>query len=107
MKIFKKLFHFFKKEKPETYPKEFAIVVYNETALRTGISDLSNKIVLRYRYNPKTDKIEIYRTYGYSDSFVYNLKTKLKIPIYDQTEKEIKFPVFEEILLDEVAYDKG
>lgn len=97
----------FKKEEEMNYPNEFCIVTYNEMALRNGVEDFANKLIIRYRHNYRTGKIEVYRVYGYSESLLYNLRKKLKIPIYDKTEKEIKMPVYEEVNLDEVSYKKG
>lgn len=104
-KVLSKIFG--KKEEAITYPPEYGIIVYNQAALRNGLEDTPNKLIIRYRYNYRTDKIDIYRVYGYSDSLLHNLKEKLKIPIYDGTKKEIKFPVYEEINLSEVSYLKG
>lgn len=95
----------FKEEKPQ-YPPEFAIVIFNKTAINNGIEDNPNKLIVRYKYNEKVEKLEPFRVYGYSDSLFQALKHKLKIPIYDATTKEIKFPIFSEINLDEIRYIK-
>ena len=105
MKMFKWLFG--KKKKELDFPEEFVIITYNKMALRNGIEDFHNKIIERYKYNYRTGKVELYRTYGYSESMVYNLRHKLKIPIHDKTEKEIKYPLHSEIMLDDVSYNKG
>jgi|GEM_PF-2304210 hypothetical protein len=94
------------KENKQQYPPEFAIVIYNKTAINNGVEDNPNKLIVRYKYNEKVEKLEPFRVYGYSDSLFQTLKHKLKIPIYDQTLKEIKFPIFSEINLDEIRYIK-
>ena len=96
-----------RKEVKLEYPSEFCIITLNDIAHRNGINDLSNKLIIRYKYNYKTRKIEVYRTYGYSDSLLYGLRNKLKLPIYDETDKEEQYPLYEEIDLSEVIYDKG
>ena len=97
---------FRKKEEKVVFPREYCIVTYNQSALRNGIEDLPNKIIIRYKYNEKTERLEVYRMYGYSDSLLNNFKKKLKIPVHDQTEKPIKFPIYSEINLSEVSYLK-
>ena len=96
-----------KKEVKLDYPPEFAVIKYTDNALRNGIEDYSNKIIVRYKYNYRIGKISVYKTYGYSESTVYNLRNKFKIPIYDETELEEPYPIYEELNLNEVSYDKG
>ena len=95
----------FKKEE-EKYPPEFGIVIYNKNAVNNGIEDNPNKLIVRYKYNEKSERLEVYRVYGYSDSLFHTLKYKQKIPMYDQTKQEIKFPIYSEIKLDELKYIK-
>lgn len=87
-------------------PPEYCEISWNDMALSNGIEDISNKLIIRYRYNYKTEKIEPFRVYGYSDSLIHNLKTKLRIPVYDMTTKQTEFPIIDEINLNEVNYIK-
>lgn len=96
---------FFKPEE-DKYPPEFALVVYNKNAVNNGVEDNPNKLIIRYKYNEKIERLVPCRVYGYSDSLFHALKYKLKIPIFDQTTKEIKFPIYSEIKLDEIRYIK-
>src|SRR3990167_7628208 len=82
-----------KKEKLE-YPYEFAEVVFNDSALNNGIGDYSNKLILRYKYNSRIGRLEVYRVYGYSDSLVKIFREKLKIPVYDTTTEETQYPIY-------------
>lgn len=104
--MFEFLKFWIKKEKL-AYPAEFCIITYNEMAIRNGIEDQPNKLIVRYRLNYRNGKLDVYRVYGYSDSLLFNLRNKLKIPVHDGTIKEIKYPVYQEIMLDEVSYKKG
>ena len=96
----------FKEKEELKYPYEFAEVVFNELAKSQGLDDYPNKLIKRYKYNEKTKKLELFRTYGYSDSLVYSFREKLKIPIYDSTTEEEQFPTHLEINLDEIRYAK-
>lgn len=97
----------FKKEERLEYPYEYCIVTYNQSALRNGVEDLPNKIIIRYKYDKRVGRIAIARVYPYSDSLLHNIRLKLKIPVFDQTEKEINFPIYDDVNLDEVSYIKG
>lgn len=104
MGIFRFLFG---KKKKVGFPTEYCLVTFNDIALRNGIEDNANKIIIRYRYNFKIEKMEVYRVYGYSDSMLAGLKNTLKIPFYDRTLTPIKFPIYNELRLDEVSYKKA
>ena len=94
------------KKESEKYPPEFGIVIYNKNAVNNGIEDNANKLIVRYKYNKKIDRLEVFQVKGYSDSLFHTLKYKLKIPMHDSTIKEIKFPIYSEIKLDELRYIK-
>lgn len=100
-------FGIFFKEKKLEYPPEFFIVNYSESSLKSGIEDNQNKVIIRYRTNFRTGRIEPFKYYGYSDSIIYKLRNVLKIPGYDNTDKEIKFPIYDEINLNEISYEAG
>ena len=95
-----------KKKKEPEYPYEFAEVIFNDLAKSQGLDDYPNKLIKRYRYNEKIRRLELYRTYGYSDSLVHAFRKKLKIPVYDSTTEEEQFPTHLEINLDEIRYVK-
>ena len=94
----------FKKDEKLSYPSVWGIIAYNEGAIRNGIEDNQNKIILIYKMDYRIEKFKLSKTYGYSDSLLYNLRYKLKIPIYDATEKGIHFPIYGELSLDEINY---
>jgi hypothetical protein len=98
---------FGRKKAKQNYPPEFAVITLSDTAKRNGIDDLQNKLIIRYKHNYRTDRIEIYRVYGYSDSLIFNLRNKLKIPVYDETIREEQYPTYGDVDLSEVEYDKG
>ena len=105
--MFNFLKNLFGKKEEYSYPDDFIVITYNDVSIRNGIEDFQNKRVIRYKYNKKTGKIEEFKNYKYSDSLIYNLRRIMKIPVHDKTEKEIKYPVYGDILLDEVSYKKG
>ena len=97
----------FREEEKLSYPEEFGIIVLNDISLSNGINDSPNKLILRYKVNPLTGLLSLYRTYGYSDSLLHSFRHILKIPFYDQTKEEKKFNIYGEINLNEVMYNKG
>ena len=81
------------------FPSDFAIVDYSPTALEHGISDDINKVIIRY----SVDRLgnQSIKKFPYTPERVYSLKNTARIPIFDKTESEQRFPIFNKILPSE------
>lgn len=97
----------FGKKKVQPIYDEYCLITYNDIALRNGIEDLSNKLIIRYKYDYRTDTMKLKNVWGYSDSLVYNIRKVLKIPILDRTQRETIHAIYSDINLDEILYKKG
>ena len=91
----------FGKEKLK-YPNDFFIVDYSPLAQEYGFKDNKNKLIFRYFMN-NYGNIEL-KKYRYSEERVMALNEIHKIPGYDKTKKEVRFPVFSRILPGEVRF---
>jgi len=93
----------FKKKKPELdYPSDFAIVDLSSVALELGLKDDFNKVIIRYFYNSFGFLTQ--KKYPYSQARIKALRTVYKIPVFDKTEVDAKFPVFAKLLPSEIKY---
>jgi len=106
MKIKNILTNLFKKKEEIYYPPEFALIDFSKSALGDNIIDEQNKIIYHYKYDILLDKF-ILKKYKYSKARFFALKEIRKIPVYDKTKFEIRFPVFARILPSEVEYSQG
>jgi hypothetical protein len=87
------------------YPQDFAIVDFTKIALRLGVKDDSNKIIYRYSLNRFGNYY--LRKYRYSEERVHLLKEIHKVPIFDKTKKDIRFPVYSRILPGEIIFTQS
>lgn len=92
----------FKRKKESYYPDDFAIIKFTESAFESGVRENSNKIIERHFYDWLGNQRK--KIYRYSPERVYSLQEVLKIPIYDKTEEELKFPVIGRIELDKIKF---
>jgi hypothetical protein len=97
----KRLF-FGKKEKLE-YPSDFAIVSFTKIALKLGLKDNRTKVILRYFIN-NFGNYELKR-YAYSEERVKLLKEIHKIPIFDKTNLNLRFPIYSRVMPGEAQYN--
>lgn len=95
--------HFGEDEIPQ-YPNDFVIVDYSPIALKNNTLNDENKIIYRYFYDGFGNLIM--KKYRYSKQRVNSFKEVLRIPIFDKTKQESRFPVFAKILPGEVEYTK-
>lgn len=105
-KIFQSIKEFiFGKSPIPDYPSDFAIIDFSPMAFRLGIKEDSNKIISRYFIN-KFGNYQL-KKYHYSEERVAVLKDIHKIPIFDKTKKEVRFPVFSRILPGEAIFTQN
>lgn len=89
--------------KPEQgYPSDFAIIDFTKIAVRLGVKDDRNKIIYRYTVN-RFGNYDL-KKYRYSEERVYLLKEIHKVPVFDKTKKDIRFPVYSRILPGEIVF---
>jgi len=84
------------------YPRDFGLVDYSKASLILGIKDDKNKIILRYFIN-EFGNYEL-KKYRYSEERVFLLQEIHKIPIFDKTKKNLKFPIYSRISPGEAQY---
>ena len=101
MNLFSKIINKFKREQVD-YPNDFAIIEFSKVASSNGIVDNQNKIIYRYSYD-KHRNLNV-KKYQYSKERVQSLKEVYNIPIFDKTNKEIRFPVFAKVLPGEIGF---
>lgn len=103
MGVFKKIKELiFGKEPIPNYPGDFALIDFSPIAFRLGVRDNKNKIISRYFIN-EYGNIEI-KKYPYSEERVALLKEIHKIPVYDKTQREVRFPVFSHTMPGEAIF---
>lgn len=100
--VFNFIASLFSKRKKLDYPGDFAIIDFSSLAQQRGLRQDRNKIISRYFIN-RFGNMEV-KKYRYSEERVQALKLIHKIPVYDRTKKESKFPVFARILPQEIRY---
>lgn len=84
------------------YPRDFAIIDFSKIAFRLGMKDDKNKVILRYFVN-RFGNYEL-KKYRYSEERVYVLSQIHKIPFFDKTKQEIRFPVYSRIMPGEATF---
>jgi len=78
------------------------IVFYSPESSEEGVSDNQNKLIVIMSFDQfgnikKTIK-------PYSPERVFALENENKIPVYDGTQKEERFPIFDRALPQEISY---
>lgn len=102
-KIFNSIMGWFQKKQLQTeYPSDFAIIDFSKIAFRLGMKDNKNKVILRYFVN-RFGNYDL-KKYRYSEERVYVLSKIHKIPFFDKTKKEIRFPVYSKIMPGEATF---
>lgn len=91
-----------KKQPKLNYPSDFAIIDFSKVALRLGVKDARNKIILRYFVN-QFGNFEL-RKYRFSEERVHLLKEIHKIPVFDKTKQDLRFPVYSRISPGEAKF---
>ena len=102
-----KIFNFIKgliypQQQQAGYPRDFAIIDFSKIAFRLGMKDDKNKIILRYFRN-RFGNYQL-KKYRYSEERVHVLSKIHKIPFFDKTKKDVRFPVHSRIMPGEVAF---
>jgi len=92
-----------RKESVTNYPSDFAIIDFSKVALRLGVKDDRNKIILRYFVNG-FGNYEL-KKYRFSEERVFLLGEIHKIPVFDKTKKDMRFPVYSRISPGEVVFN--
>lgn len=94
----------FNKEKPmPPYPIPFAIVIHTAPALEMGIKDDQNKMIVKYFYDKYGNVVT--KRYAFSPQRVWTFEQVQRIPVYDKTTGEDRFPVFARPLPMEVEFN--
>ena len=89
-------------QSPSGYPPDFAIIDFSKIAFRLGMKDDKNKIILRYFVN-RFGNYQL-KKYRYSEERVDVLSKIHKIPFFDKTKKEVRFPVYSRIMPGEATF---
>jgi len=95
------IYKIFKKEEKRNYPKDFAFIVFSDQSSRTGVTDDSQKLIIRYSVNKYGNYSK--KKMRYSEERVNNFKNILKIPIHDKTKNQ-KFTVSSDINPGEASF---
>lgn len=104
MKIIETIKLLFGKKPKLGYPSDFAIIDYTNVARKLGVKDDANKIIYRYHIN-RFGNYEL-KKYRYSEERVHLLMDIHKIPVFDKTKKDIRFPVYSKILPGEIVFNQ-
>jgi hypothetical protein len=92
----------FIRKKELKYPADFALIDFSPIALQRGLKGNRNKLIYRHFIN-RFGNMDL-KILRYSEERVSSLRVIHKIPIYDKTQKEARFPVFAKILPGEASY---
>ena len=84
------------------YPNDFALVDFTQHAMRLGVKDDKNKIIKRYTVN-RFGNYQL-KKYRYSEERIFVLQEVHKIPIFDKTKLNVRFPVHSRILPGEAQF---
>jgi len=95
-------FVFPRRQESLSYPSDFAIVDYSKVSLRLGVKDDRNKIILRYSINQFGNYES--KKYRYSEERVHLLREIHKIPVFDKTKQDLRFPVYSRISPGEAKF---
>ena len=102
-KIFNSIKEWFKGPQPKRgYPRDFAIIDLSKIAFRLGMKDDRNKLILRYFVN-RFGNYEL-KKYRYSEERVHVLSQIHKIPFFNKTKKDVRFPVYSRIMPGEATF---
>ena len=85
-----------------TYPRDFALIDFSKIAFRLGMKDDKNKLILRYFVN-RFGNYELKKS-RYSEERVNVLTQIHKIPFFDKTKQEVRFPVYSRIMPGEATF---
>ena len=102
-KIFNSIKGWFEGQQQQSgYPRDFAIIDFSKIAFRLGMKDDKNKIILRYFVN-RFGNYEL-KKYRYSEERVHVLSQIPKIPFFNKTKKDVRFPVYSRIMPGEATF---
>lgn len=87
------------------YPADFAIIDFTSAAINLGIKDDRNKIISRNTVNEYGNYAT--KNYEYSEQQIKVLQEIHKIPIYDKTKGDIRFPVYSTIIPGEATFTQS
>lgn len=93
------------KEPLQQYPNDWAVVEFSGHSQNIGMKGDRNKIIKRFfinRFGRWQEKI-----YRYSQERVFSLQEIHKVPVYDKTQIDAKFPVYTKVLPGEVQFISG
>lgn len=93
------------REPKSNYPHDWAVIEYTSHASTLGVAGDKNKIIRRISLNRFGMNQE--KRYRYSQERVFALQQIHKIPVFDKTQVETKFPVYARVLPGEVQFISG
>ncbi len=93
---------FFKEEKKVDYPDSWLLVTFSDVAIEDGTEDDLNKKILFYHFNRFGRRV--CKSYPYSDERLSSLQKIYNVPVFDKTDKRVKFPVYAKINPGEIVY---
>jgi len=94
----------FRKKERLSYPSDWAMITFSDTAIEKGVKDDRNKIIKRFFFNKFGNMKD--KKYPYTEERVNSLQEIHKIPIIDRTQQEVRFPIFSKVTLNEARYIK-
>lgn len=97
-----KILNIFRKRRPTRYPASFGLIDWSPISIELGIKGDRNKLIYWYKRN-RFGNVEI-RKYRYSEERVHTLQTIHKIPIFDKTKLEGRYPIFARVLPGETSF---
>lgn len=100
--IFIRFWDWLLNRKSPAYTIPSALITYTKEGLEKGIRDDQNKQIIYHSYNRYGNLKEV--TYPYSEARVFALEKIRKIPVFDKTQKEEKFPIWNRVLPQEVSF---
>jgi len=93
---------FWKEEKKIDYPDSWILVGFTDVAIADGTEDDLNKRILFYHFNRFGRKV--CTSYPYSDERLSSLQRIYNVPVFDKTDRKVKFPVYAKINPGEIVY---
>lgn len=101
--IINKIKEFFFGKEEIMYPYDFAFVEFSDMGRRLGLKSDRNKVIIRWFIN-KYGNYEKKIYPHYSEARVHLLQTIHKIPVFDKTKEEVRFPVYSRTSPGEASY---